>query len=399
MTDLRVALSGYRMPPRLRIVLTVLLAFIAVAGLAATSFVAASGTSPGPADYDLFGAAGADILTGNWGEVFVDPALQAGPWQLLFWGIPAVLGVQGAAGWTSFYLIAGALIAGAVALLAHRITRPIIPSAAPLIAIAAAALASASGVISASIAAGHPAQSVIPLLWMSAALSARRGSAFWAAALIGVATGWEIWGILGVPVLLLLPRIGPRAVGRAALGGLAALAVAYGPFLLAGPVTMFGFAWPIYDGSLLHLLLPDGASFSWPLRAAQGLLTVAAGAAVALWTRGSRDAIWLVPLAVCSVRLLTDPVLAGYYFTPVVLAGVLCFALAVARRSLLSVAVALVTINVANGLQSTGWIAAAVLVAITAVGVIVARRADRASRSSDSSSAPAPVVPTEQRVP
>ena len=62
-------------------------------------------------------------------------------------------------------------------------------------------------------------------------------------------------------------------------------------------------------GSLAHLLFPHSPTFPWPLRIAQGVLALGTGATAALLLKRGLDAIWMVPLVTCVVRLLADPVL------------------------------------------------------------------------------------------
>jgi hypothetical protein len=376
-TGLLERFTAYRMPPRVRLLTTVALAVVAGAAIVVPSILTAlDGLFP-PVDYDTFGPPGAAILTGRWHEVFGDPVLQAGPFELIVFGIPYLLGVEGTLGWAVFSVTLGLLMTAAIALVAYRLVRPASPDLAAPIAAGAAAIATLSATVFATILAGHPAQVVIPLLWVIAALLARRGWSVAAGAVLASTLGWELWGALGAPVLLLAARLTWKTVALTAAGALAAVAVIFGPFLLAGPVTMFGFAWPVSTSSLIHLLWPEVTAFGWPLRLAQAALAVGAGTAVALVLRRRRDAVWLVPLAVCASRLLTDPILVGYYFRAPALLCIIGLALAVALRSPVRIIAALVLLNLALDLTALGWPAPALLLAATVVTVVlVARRPD-----------------------
>ena len=89
--------------------------------LAAVALVWTGTASPQPIDYQLFGPAGADLLTGRWSGVFGDPMIQAGPWELLPFGVMQLLGVTGSAGWT-VALTAGGVLTAFVAALVLRPT-------------------------------------------------------------------------------------------------------------------------------------------------------------------------------------------------------------------------------------------------------------------------------------
>src|SRR5207237_6993433 len=106
---------------------------------------------------------------------------------------------------------------------------------------------------------GHPADAVSPLIWVLAALEARRGRALRAGALIGLSAGLEVWGVLGAPVLLLAPRLREAVKGWAME---AAVVVAlFAPFVLAGEFRMFDYEWRVADGTLLGLVLTPGTHF------------------------------------------------------------------------------------------------------------------------------------------
>lgn len=357
------------MPRRQQVLLTALFAIAAVAGTAWISVVAAA-TWP-PVDYSVFGRPGADILTLQWGRVFADPVLQAGPFELMVWGIPFLLQVEGVTAWAIYYAAVGLVIAAAFGYVVFRLVRPVAADlAAPLGAFVAAAAVLSTTIVQ-TIESGHPSESVVPLMWIVAGVLARRDRPALAAGLVGLTAGWELWGLLGLPVLLLAPRIRWRTVLWSAVGGVAALLVVFGPFALAGPVNMFGYAWLVREGTLVHLLLPDAETFPWPVRVAQGAVALGAGAAAAWFLRGMRDAVWLVPLASLAVRLLTDPILAGYYYTPAILLALAGLALALAQRSLARLVLVVVLLNAMIDFTTLGWIGAAATLAATVVTIVV----------------------------
>jgi hypothetical protein len=304
------------------------LAAIATAPINAVQLRSAMVASdPEPVDFGFFGHTGAAMLTGRFGEVLNDPAVQAGPLELLHNGIAYLLGIGDPAAWTAYLTVVAAVLTfGLVLVLLPR------PSSRwnAALGLGIGALACLDTAIPGSITAGHPADVAVPLLWVVAGRLAMRGRASGAAAVVALSSGFEVWGLLGAPVLLLAPRIRPLRSAAVAAGVVAAL---YGPFAAAGPFAMFGFHWPVAPGSLVHLLLPDATSFPWALRVLQGSVAGAAGCVAALALRGRAAGLWLTPVAVLAGRLLLDPVLAEYYwYAPVVLLlGMLAAAVAAGR--------------------------------------------------------------------
>jgi hypothetical protein len=158
---------------------------------------------------------------------------------------------------------------------------------------------------------GHPAESMVPLLWIVAACLSRERRFAAAGVIIGLSMGFEVWGALGVPVLFL--AVSPRVV-RAGLAAVATVLVIYLPFVLTGTFRMFGYRWPVSLGTLYRLVWPDLDSFPWTLRLAQAVLALAAGVVAALLSRKTVYGVWLVPMAIIAVRLVFDPLLDFYYW-------------------------------------------------------------------------------------
>jgi hypothetical protein len=257
------------------------------------------GTDSG--DLVYFVHKGQQLLSGGWADTFADPRLQSGPLQLAFFGA-----VQNLAA------LAFLIELGVAALLLFVLGRLGLSNRARL---AVGLLAVASGLVHISFVYGHPAESVVPLLWVLAALWAREGRVLGAGALVGLSAGFELWGVLGVVVLLLAPRL-TRALAGACVQA-AVVGAMLAPFALAGTFRMFDHEWRVTSGTLVGLVVGDGVHFGWPLRLAQASLAIGAGAAVALGLRRSVHSLWLVPLAVAVVRLLLDPVSFGWYWLEV----------------------------------------------------------------------------------
>jgi hypothetical protein len=266
-------------------------------------------------DMSLFVRAGRTMLSGDWSHTFSSSGIQAGPLQLLLFGTvgrsPAAL---------------AAVLAAAAALLLTLAVRSLGVERPRLLALAGV-LAVATGLTTHVFDAGHPANGLLPLLWIVAAAEARRGRTLRAAAIVGLSAGFETWGVLGVAVLALAPslRDAVRALPLAA-GVAAALFL---PFAIAGDFAMLSYRWVIMGRSLLGHVVAPGTSFGWPLRLVQGGLAVASGVGIARVARRSPHALWLVPLAIVLVRVALDPMDSGYYFDGIqapALAGLLLVA-------------------------------------------------------------------------
>jgi hypothetical protein len=158
---------------------------------------------------------------------------------------------------------------------------------------------------------GHPADAVLPLVWIIAAAEARRGRAWRAGLFIGLSAGLETWGILGVAVLALAPHKRDAFAG-ACLAGAVALAL-FAPFMFGGHFHMLSFHWYVRYPSPVSMLVPEGTPFGWPLRLVQASFAVCSGVVVVRLLRHSPHVVWAAPLAVIVVRLLLDPLLLSYY--------------------------------------------------------------------------------------
>jgi hypothetical protein len=251
-------------------------------------------------DLSTFAAGGRVLLSSHWSHTFSDPGIQVGPLQLALFGsvgrsplaLAIVLGMAAA-----LLVLAAARSAG--------VEQPRLLAGIGLAAVA-------TGFTRAGFDAGHPADSLLPLLWILAATEARRGRVLLAGAVVGLSAGLETWGILGVAVLALAPSA--RDAGRGLLVAVGAAAVLFLPFVAAGQFHMGGYRWLVSSQSLVSLVVAPGTRVGWTLRILQGAVAVGAGVAVARAARGSRHAVWLVPGVVVLVRLLLDPLDSGYYF-------------------------------------------------------------------------------------
>lgn len=238
------------------------------------------------------------LLSADWASVFADPNVQVGPLQLLLFrlgdlaGALALLVQMGAA--ALLWATAGRLLANSWARFG--------------ICLAAVGLGLTYGAYQD----GHPAQVIVPLLWVLAACDAREGRMVRAGALIGLSAGFELWGMLGAAVFVLAPRLRAAFTGVATQIGVAV--AVFLPFLVVGEVRMFDYRWRVNGDTLLSLFVEPGTDFTWSMRLLQGMLALAAGAGTGWAFRRSAHAVWLAPLVVVTVRLALDPVRYPWYW-------------------------------------------------------------------------------------
>ena len=254
-----------------------------------------------PGDLVYFVHRGEHLLSGSWASTFADSMLQSGPLQLVVFGAVRNL--------TALAFLIELFVAGLLLYVAGRV------GASDRIRLVVGLLAVGAGLTHIAFVDGHPAEAIVPLLWVLAGLWAREDRVLAAGALIGLSAGLELWGVLGLPVLLLAPR--PR---RAFAGAVVAGATVVGmlaPFVLAGSFRMFEYDWSVASGTLLSLFVAPSTHFGWPLRLLQSGLALSAGASVALALRRSVYACWVAPLAVALVRLVLDPQAYGWYWLEV----------------------------------------------------------------------------------
>jgi hypothetical protein len=254
------------------------------------------GTDSG--DLVYFVHKGQQLLSGGWADTFADPRLQSGPLQLALFGAVHNLAA-----------LAFLIELGVAALLLYVLGRV---GLSDRVRVTVGLLAVAGGLTHISSVYGHPAEAVVPLLWVLAGLRAREGRVLSAGALVGLSAGFELWGVLGVVVLMLAPSVMRAFAGACTQAAVVSAMLA--PFVVAGTFRMFDHEWRTTSGTLVGLVVGPGAHFGWPLRLVQAALAVGAGAALMVALRRTVHALWLVPLAIALVRLLLDPVSFGWYW-------------------------------------------------------------------------------------
>jgi hypothetical protein len=282
---------------------TVLLPFVLVV-LGVLAAAAATGwllNSASFSDADPFAAAGRVMLSPDWRHTYASPWLQAGPFELLICLAGHTLGITAVGEPIALNMI------GAAALL--LVAGFVLRRWQLLLVVGAGAIG--LGVVSDMYEIGHPAELFIALIWLLAARAARRDRVLLAGVLLGVSAGFETWGLLGAPLLLLLPRF--RSTVLAGAVALAVAAAIYAPFALGGDFHMFEQHWKI-TGGVESLLFGEARHFTWPMRLGEALVVVGAGSALALRLRRYALSVWVVPAATSVFRLVLDPVRYGYYW-------------------------------------------------------------------------------------
>ncbi len=287
---------------------TILLPVIGVASYGLAGIAENDGI---PGEYPLFGPAGANLITGHWRAVFENSKVQAGPFELLPYGVARVLHIHGDAQWFAFYIVMLWMMTFLLSLVLMLPLGRVTGRIGFLIPVLVLGVSLIGAFTPTAVVRAHLAEVMAPLLWIVAGCLARDRLFAAAGVVIGLSAGFEVWGVLGAPVILLATS--PRLV-RAAIGAVLAAAVIYLPFVLTGIFRMFDFQWGVRLGTLYRDLWPQLDSFPWTLRVAQALLALAAGCIVAVLLRKSMYGIWLAPMAILTVRLVFDPLIFFYYW-------------------------------------------------------------------------------------
>jgi hypothetical protein len=333
------------------------------------ALAAASGltTSVRPADLVPFAAAGAHILSGQFGHVYNVAGIQAGPLQLLASRLLVALSHHNQPA-PVLLALGNAVIVALVMVATGRAGRRTDPATATRRELAVGALTvlwlAPNGLWT-----GHPAELAIPLLWIAAVGWVRRDRVAPAALALGVAAGIAPWAVLAFPSVLAARRV--RA-GLGAAAGASALTLGwYLPFVLSGHFRLFSFRWAVARGSLVHLLDPHLSTADWAVRLGQAVV-VGAGCAYVAWrARGHPAVAALAPLTAALMRVGTDPVQLGYYWVPAGVCAIAAVALAptglVRRDPIVAILLAyLVWAAYASGLTLVGCAAGVALVAVMA---------------------------------
>lgn len=253
-------------------------------------------------DADGFASAAMVMLSSHWQHTYGDPWLQAGPFELLVCLLGRTLGVTARGGPMALNALGGLAVLATGTLVFGRRWKQL-----AIVGCGALGL----GLIADMYAWGHPSELLIALTWLVAARVARDDRMLLAGCLVGLSAGFETWGLLGAPVLFLLPQL--RRTAGAGVLALVAAAALYAPFALGGDFHMFDLHWAI-AGGVPAALFGAGHTFSWAMRLAEALIVVGFGSALALALRRHAASVWIVPALTSICRLLLDPVRYGYYW-------------------------------------------------------------------------------------
>jgi hypothetical protein len=294
--------------------------------LAALVEVRTSGPS---SDGWYFFSAGHDLLSSHGLHIYASNGLQAGPIQLAGFG-----GFGYLTSWLHLpqdatYAVVSTLGSTALIVAGTRLVRRHAGlSDSPIAELVIGGLAVGWPIATEVYTSGHPAELVIPALWVAAAALAQRGRSGWAGVLIGIGAGFETWAVLGIPVLLAGDGWRGRGKGLATAGVVSA--GLYLPFVIAGPFRMGQVHWGVARSSLVHAVDPNLTVFVWSDRLAQAAVVVALGAVTAVAVRRSSapDAVvWLVPAVIALAKAISEASGYDWYWLPAqvaLLAGLAC---------------------------------------------------------------------------
>jgi hypothetical protein len=290
-----------------------------VLGVAAVCSALLEVQTSGPSnDGWYFAAAGRRLLSSTGLHVYASNGLQAGPLQLASFGALAHLATWLHLPLDGTYAVISTLASTAVIVGGVRLLRRHVGLADSAVAELLAGTFAVGWLLAAEVyLSGHPAELVIPALWIAAGVLAADDRPAWAGALVGLGAGFETWAVLGVPVLLLATRWSRRALAA----GVAAMVSAawFVPFVVAGPFRMGQLHWNVASTSLVHALDPGLTEFPWSARLAQAIVVVSLGslawAGIRRWSDPSAG-VWLVPAVIAVTKAVTESAGYDWYWLP-----------------------------------------------------------------------------------
>ncbi|MFN2594882.1 MAG: glycosyltransferase 87 family protein [Actinomycetota bacterium] len=287
------------------------LLIVAVAAAAHGVWDASTAASAG--DGTLFARAGERLFSGAWSHALADPSIQVGPLHLAFSGVVAsVARLIHVSDKVALSVTVETVSSVALALLLRALWgRASTRHQVAEIAACCLWILWLGGVATAI---GQSAETLVPLMWLGAAIAARRGKGIGAGLLLGASAAMKGWGILGLPILVLDDDHRDAVLGAVVAVG--SMALSYAPFLIWGSVASFSYHWTVSAVAPLHYVLGAGSDFSWGARLLQGALVLGGGGAAAWFGRKSPAAVWAVPLVLVVLRVLVDPVYYWYYWVP-----------------------------------------------------------------------------------
>lgn len=262
-----------------------------------------------PSDMNLFARGGHAIVSGDFAHVYALPGTQAGPIQLvLSWLL--MLGSSGSGpAWPVAAAINAAAMFAALRLCRRHTNRQVLVGLLVLCWLTPGPLWD-----------GHPVEVLIATLWLVAVADVGAGRNVRAGVALGLTVAIAPWGVLGFPAVLACRRLHNAYV--AGIVGIAVAGLLYLPFTLSGHFALFGYSWEIGSHSLVHLLAPGLHQMSWRLRIVQAAVVSGGTGCAALLVRRQQAVPAVAVLIVAVLRVGTDPVQLGYYWTSVGIAAI-----------------------------------------------------------------------------
>jgi hypothetical protein len=336
-----------------------------------------------PVDLGTLGRAGERLLSSRWADAFAEPRVQVGPLYLLVIGFIEATARAVDISTRLLLSIVAQVTVIALVVACVRVATSRRDELGALVELGAGATALAAGLTWTAYISGHMEEAVMGAVWMACAYAAKTDRPGHAGLALALAAGLKLWGLLGVPLLLLLDSSKDRMRALAIALGLS-LAI-YGPFFIWGEVATFEYRWPIKSPLLTTLLGRDDFA-GWGLRAVQGALTLAAGTGLALWLRRFVGSVWAVPLGAIAVRIMLDPLPHYYFWMPFELLTIAGAGWVIANLRIWQAVVATAgtyVILLGRYLPMVIGYVARLSMATFLIGLVVARDEDRRRESRD----------------
>ncbi|HET7483257.1 MAG TPA: glycosyltransferase 87 family protein, partial [Actinomycetota bacterium] len=179
-------------------------------------------------DFAQFTQAGADLVSGQWSRVFSDPWIQVGPLTLVLSGILGLLHRLTSLRLSLlFSVVVYVAIAVGLMLVVRLLYRDRGETPEPLVTLAVGVGTIAGGMGFFTVVSGHPSETIIPVLWILAARDALRERGARSGLWLAIAACLKLWGVLGLPLVLLARR--PRDAASGAAIAVAGLVIGYLP--------------------------------------------------------------------------------------------------------------------------------------------------------------------------
>lgn len=284
-----------------------------IGGLALVNGVIDGIQPPRSSDFMALTKIGPQIFSSDWANTFSDRWIQVGPLTMAVSGaIEVIHDVTALSRQVLFGPAVYLMFALGIIFVLRRLYRDRGREPHPALELAIGLGTMVTGLGWTGVESGQPMDAVVAVVLVLVARAAVADRPAAAGALLAVAGGIKLTGVLGIPLLLLVPDVRHRVTGAAwAVGGTVVL---YAPFFIAGRVETFGFNWRVSSGTLLGLVVEPGTEFTWQMRLAQSVIVIAAGTAATMAWRRRPDVVWLAPLVIAAVRLATDPLVYNYYW-------------------------------------------------------------------------------------